>query len=504
MGKRSKISRRRFLGEASCAAIGSATFLNTALNLGVINTAAARPHIIQNPNDYKALVVILLAGGCDSHNMLIPTTASEYNIYRTIRADLALDYGISGMQDQVANITPANTGGKTYGIHNGLTEMNEVTGAAGTGGIKKLFDDGNAAFIANVGSLVEPILNRGELYHSNKLLPLGLYSHADQIMQWQTSVPQSRSAVGVGGRMADILNDMHSINDISMNISLDGKNRFQSGQTINEYSIGNSADPNDIGIEPLTSWWSNSGFLTEQRDSTLNSLIEQQYSNIFQSTYADLSKQTINSNELFKTAIAKKPGFATSFADETLSQDLRMMADVMSVQQILGASRQIFFTTFGGWDHHDEVLNNQNRMFPILDRAISSLYSSLEDLGIEDQVTIMTISDFGRTMTTNTGGSDHAWGGNSIIVGGAVNGGNIFGEYPDLTLTDDDTKINIDDRGRYIPQLSVDELYAEVALWFGVSKNDLNYILPNIGNFHDYCVDPAPLGLFNTPNNTPC
>ena len=152
------------------------------------------------------------------------------------------------------------------------------TGAAGTGGIKKLFDDGNAAFIANVGSLVEPILNRGELYHSNKLLPLGLYSHADQIMQWQTSVPQSRSAVGVGGRMADILNDMHSINDISMNISLDGKNRFQSGQTINEYSIGNSADPNDIGIEPLTSWWSNSGFLTEQRDSTLNSLIEQQNS----------------------------------------------------------------------------------------------------------------------------------------------------------------------------------------------------------------------------------
>jgi len=450
-----KLSRRRFLGEASCAAIGSTTFLSTALNLGVINTAAARPHIIQNPNDYKALVVILLAGGCDSHNMLIPTTPSEYNTYSTIRADLALNYEAGNPAgSDIMNISPNNTGGKTYGVH--------------------------------------------QLRNLNSRLPLGLYSHADQIMQWQTSVPQDRSAVGVGGRMADILNDMHSINEISMNISLDGKNRFQSGRTINEYSISNSSDPNDFGIEPLTQWWGNSGFLTEQRDQTFKNMVEESYSNIFHETYADLSRQTLASNDLFKSAIARKPGFSNSYTPHYLSQDLRMMADVMSVQSILGANRQIFFTTYGGWDHHDEVINNQAGMFPNLDNAISSLYTSLVELGIEDQVTIMTISDFARTMTTNTGGSDHAWGGNSIIIGGAVNGGNVFGEYPDLTLTDDNTKINIDERGRYIPQLSVDELYAEIALWFGVSVNDLSYILPNIGEFHDYNSNPTPLGLFNS------
>jgi len=482
MHKKRRISRRRFLGEASCAAIGSTTFLSTALNLGMINTAAARPHIIGAPGDYKAIVCVLLAGGADSFNMLIPTTTSptdEYNTYREIRGDLALNYNISGVADDVMQISPNNTGTKTYGVHNGLA------------GIKSLFDQNKAAFVANIGTLIEPIIDTS--YLNSVQLPLGLYSHADQIMQWQTSVPQDRSAVGVGGRMADVLNDMNTIDAISMNISLDGKNRFQSGNTVSEYSIGNSANPEDIGIEGLTSWWSNSGFLTEQRDEAINSLVEDVYSNIFQDTYASLGRQTIEGGELFKTAIAKRPGFSTSFAGTSFSQDLRMMADVMSVQQHLGANRQIFFTTFGGWDHHDEVINNQARMLPILDQGISSLYASLVELGLENDVTIMTISDFARTMTTNTGGSDHAWGGNSIVLGGAVNGGNIFGVYPDLSLSNN---INIDDRGRYIPQLSVDELYAEIALWFGVSVNDLSYILPNIGNFNDYSSNASPIGLY--------
>ena len=120
-------------------------------------------------------------------------------------------------------------------------------------------------------------------------------------------------------------------------------------------------------------------------------------------------------------------------------------------------------------------------------------FSAMQDLGCEDQVTVMTISDFGRTLTTNNQGSDHAWGGNSIIMGGAVNGGRLIGDYPELRL---DNELNLDNRGRFIPQVSVDELYAEVALWFGVSVNDLSYILPNIGNFNDYSTTPAPLGIF--------
>jgi len=170
-----------------------------------------------------------------------------------------------------------------------------------------------------------------------------------------------------------------------------------------------------------------------------------------------------------------------------------MMADVISVHEHLGANRQIFFTTFGGWDHHDEVLVNQQRMLPILDGALGSFYNSMVELGLENDVTICTISDFGRTLTTNNQGSDHAWGGNSIVLGGAVNGGTILGEYPELRLNN---PINLDERGRMIPQLSVDEFYAELALWFGVAVSDLQYILPNIGRFNDYNTNPAPIGLF--------
>jgi uncharacterized protein (DUF1501 family) len=475
MSANRKISRRRFLGEASCAAIGSTTFLSTALNLGLINTAAARPHIIGAPGDYKTLVVILLAGGADSHNFLVPTTAEEYAHYSAIRGDVALD------SNNLLSITPHNTGGKTYGMHPGLA------------GLKTLFDNDKMAFIANIGTLIEPIIDTNDFYNGNKRMPLGLYSHADQIMQWQTSVPQDRSAVGVGGRMADMLKDMNTIDAISMNISLDGKNRFQSGNTINEYSISSDPNPDNLGIKSFPRWWSNGGFLTEQRNAAVGSLVDDVYSNIFQDTYADLTRQSIEGVELFRNALSRKPGYTTVFPNSYLAQDMRMMADVISVQQYLGAQRQIFFTTFGGWDHHNNVLQNQATMVPVLDGAMTAFQSAMNDLMLDDRVTTITISDFARTLTTNSDGSDHAWGGNSMIMGGAVNGGTIIGEYPELRL---DHELNLDERGRYVPKVSVDELYAEIALWFGVSVNDLSYILPNIGNFNSYNSNPAPLGLF--------
>jgi len=477
MCKRKKISRRSFLGEASCAAVGSTAFLSSIINLSMINTAAARSHILNGPeNDYKAIVCILLAGGCDSHNMLVPTDALQFNNYQNIRDDLALN-----MSD-LNTINPVNTN-KNYGVHNGMPNTRD------------LFNDGNLSFISNIGTLIEPITNSSQFYNNNALqIPLGLYSHSDQIMQWQTSVPQDRTAVGVGGRMADILKDMNSIDSISMNISLDGKNRFQAGNSVIEYAINNDASADNLGLDPITTWWSNSGFLTQERNESINSLVEDVYSNIFQDTYGGLTRQTLESVEIFKSALAKKPSLTTSFDPFFWSQDLRMMAEVISVQQFLGAKRQIFFTTFGGWDHHDEVLNNQNTMLPRVDNALGAFYEALEELGCQDQVTTFTISDFARTLTSNGQGSDHAWGGNNILMGGAVNGQRVFGDYPDLTLTND---LNLDERGRMIPTTSVDEFYADLALWFGVSPNDLNYILPNIGNFGSYNTSNPPLGLFN-------
>lgn len=474
MSRKRNISRRQFLGQASCAAIGSTAFLSTALNLGMINTAAARPHILGNSGDYKAMVCILLAGGADSFNMLVPQETDEFAEYQAVRGSLAL-----GTSDLLA-VNPTNTPGRSFGIHNGMTS------------VKSLFDDGNLSFVSNIGTLVEPIIDSDDLY-TGKQLPLGLYSHADQIMQWQTSVPQSRTAVGVGGRMADMLKDMCGIDGVSMNISLDGKNRFQAGNSVIEYSIANNATPENLGFEAPPAWWPSRGYLTQSRGQVVNNMVEDVYSNIFQDTYSSLTRQTVESIDLFKSALSKKPVIPTSFGSSRLSQDMRMMAEIISVQQHLGNNRQIFFTTFGGWDHHDEVLLNQGRMLPILSNAMGEFYSAMEDLGLQDDVVTFTISDFARTLTSNGNGSDHAWGGNQMIMGGAIDGGNVFGNYPNIALND---ALNIDERGRFVPTTSVDEFYAELALWFGASSNDLSYILPNIGNFYTYSAGSPPIGMF--------
>ncbi len=487
MHHKKRISRRKFLGQASCAAIGSTTFLSTALNLGLINTAAARPHIINNASDYKAIVCILLAGGADTYNVLVPTQSSEYNDYAAVRTTLALSNNFSQGELLPLNY---NQAGRTFAVHGGM------------GQVRDLFDGGDLAFIANIGTLIEPISNAAEYQSGLKKLPLGLYSHSDQIMQWQTSVPQSRSAFGVGGRMADILGDMNSIPQISMNISLDGKNRFQAGQQTIEYAINNNTTAQNIGIDGLPSWYSNGGFLNQTRDQAVESMVEDVYSNIFQKTYSTLTRQSQESIKLFGSALGKGSPLTTVFSNTRLSNDLRMMSQVINVHQHLGASRQIFFTTFGGWDHHDNVIGNQANMLPILSNALGEFNASLIEMGLQDQVTTFTISDFARTLTTNGNGSDHAWGGNQMIMGGAINGGTIYGTYPSLYL--DGNNINLNERGRMLPTTSVDEFYAEIALWFGVSPNDLNYILPNLCNFYDPgCPSSpsgsyAPLGMFES------
>ena len=470
MRNKKNISRRQFLGQASCAAIGSTAFLSTALNLGMINTAAARPHILANGNDYKAMVCILLAGGADSFNMLVPTSPEDYAEYAAVRSDLALPYNTGNPpENHLLALNGTDTNGKTYGVHQGMSA------------VRDLYNAGNLAFLSNIGTLIEPIVNVDDLYGTGKQLPLGLYSHADQIMQWQTSVPQNRTAVGVGGRMADMLKDMCGIDAVSMNISLDGKNRFQAGNSVLEFSISNSSSPDNLGFEAPPSWWPNQGFLSQVRDQAVNNLVEDVYSNIFQNTYGSITRQTVESIDIFRSALARKPDIPVAFSDNRLSQDLRMIAEVISVNQHLGNQRQIFFTTFGGWDHHDEVLGNQNRMLPILSNAMSEFQAAIDYLndnssshaGLSNNVVTFTISDFARTLTSNGNGSDHAWGGNSMIMGKGIDGGKIYGNYPILNLND---SLNIDERGRFIPTTSVDEFYAELALWFGASSNDLSYI----------------------------
>ncbi len=457
-----KISRRKFLGQASCAAIGSTSLLSTLLDLKKINAAAAASSSLADGN-YKALVCIMQSGGNDSFNMLIPTETTAYNHYAVTRSNLAIPLN---------DILPLN--GTNHGLHPAMT------------GIQSLYNDNKLSFISNIGTLIQPITKQ-EYYDESVDIPLGLFSHADQAQQWQTSIPHDRTAVGWGGKTADLLQSMNGNSNISMNISLAGTNTFQKGNSTVEYVI----DPYDgaIGIEGYNGANSRQQIITNSVDH----FIDQAYADMYKKTYVDIIKVARDSHEEFSTAIDGVSDFNTQFSNNDVSQSMQMIAKTIAARDTLGVQRQIFFVEFGGWDHHDEVLVNQDEMLTVLSDAMKEFNDAMEEIGTSGCVSTFTMSEFSRTLTSNGNGTDHAWGGNVMAMGGPINGGNIYGNYPSLELNN---SIEVGG-GVLIPQLSCDEYFAELAMWFGVNNADLADIFPNLDHFYTIGSDDPPIGFLN-------
>jgi len=466
-----RISRRSFLGNTACAAMGSTTLVSTLLNLRMANAAATQSALFNT--DYRAMVCVLFAGGIDSYNLLVPRGVPEYLQYHLSRTSLALP------QEALLPVFPKTTAAnKIWGLHPSLS------------GVQQLFENEEVAFMANVGTLQEPIADVAEFRSGTKRRPLGLFSHSDQIMQWQTSVPRDRSAVGWGGRMADILSDPSCYNsNISMNISLAGRNVFQGGKKTGEYSIRNTGN-GSIGIDGYQP--------TDPLDAftmTVDSLLDAEYQNLMRCTYANVVRESQDDHEEFSTAISMVNPFTKSFSNNNFSRSLEMAARTIAARDTLNMNRQIFYIVVGGWDHHDEVLANQLRMLKTINDGLVEFNCAMKELGVNDKVTLFTISDFARTLTTNGNGSDHAWGGIHFTMGGAVKGREIYGAFPELSLN---SSLDLG-RGRLIPTMSTDEYFAELALWFGVSRSDLSMVLPNITTFYaDPVNNPAmPVGFMN-------
>lgn len=461
---KSILNRRHFLGQASCAAVTATPMLSTLLNLKLVNNSSAAT----SSDDYKALVCIFLAGGIDSHNTLVPSDPESYAAYTRARSDLAL---------AKESLLPLNgsLGGKTYGLHATMKE------------VQSMYNAGELSFVANVGTLVEPTDLRGFENGSSKL-PLGLFSHSDQIMHWQTSVPDARAPYGWAGRVADLIDDTYNKSDVSMNISLSGSNFFQAGERTVSYEVS----PNGNGSIQLNGFGSDPAIQALSKTAVKN-LMDLEYKNVFKSTFAKKNKESIEVSDQFANAIAGS-SVSTAFSPTQLSQSLKMISRTIKSHQKLGMKRQTFFVLYGGWDHHEELINNQNTMLPIVSQAMGEFNQSMKEIGMSKNVTTFTSSDFARTLSSNGRGSDHGWGGNHMVMGGAVKGGRIFGDYPNLAPGNPlDTG-----RGRLIPTLSTDEYFAELALWFGVSKADLPQIFPNLSRFYSLNSNQNPIGLFQS------
>jgi uncharacterized protein (DUF1501 family) len=485
-------TRRRFIGQASCAAVSSIPLLNTLLNLKLASSLAnAAPPAA---GEYRAIVCLFLSGGNDSYNMLSPfsgpsaTHADSFLEYKNSRGNLALE-DVAGNPSSL-EIHPLNTPGRTFGVHPSMPNL------------AARFEAGNAAFVANVGTLIEPVLNRAEVIAASKHLPLGLYSHSDQIEQWQTSVPHSRSGIGWAGKMMDLIKDINPSQVVSMNISMDGSNVFQSGVTGAEYAVnpGNSNEP-EGGATPLAGY--NAGYLADNgfsnaTSSAVDGMLAQNYSNLLQQTYQQKRRTAQDAYALYHGATAGDLPGNVSFPNTALGRQLKQVAKALMGRSALGAVRQTFFVNRGGWDHHSDTLPLQQEMLKEVDDAIGAFWAQLVALGVQNQVTLFTGSDFGRTLTSNDRGSDHAWGGNHFVMGGSVVGKNIYGQYPSLALNPDTgAEINPLDtgRGRLIPTTSCDQYFAEMALWLGVPASSLPLILPNIGNFYASGSSTPPLGF---------
>ena len=460
------VSRRNFLRNASCAALGSTTLMNTLTNLKFINSAAA----LNGFTDYKAMVVLLMGGGNDAYNMLIPYDDASHAQYSVTRSNLALpkiDPDDSSKNLRELNYTDA--AGKEFAVHHAMSNM------------ETLFKDGNLSFVTNVGTLIQPT-TKAQVYDGSAQLPLGLYSHSDQVMHWQTGIPHERVAQGWGGKIADMFNACNDNENISLNLSLSGSNVYQTGQNTVEFSLNTNGATE---LEGISEPWQ----IPTAKRNTINSMIDQYYDDMFKKTYVDIVKVGKDGAEEYNEAIDAQT-LTTQFSDNRLSQQLELVAKTIAARDTLGMKRQIFFIDYGGFDMHDEVLETHDGLLSEIDTALGEFSDAMDELLTQDMVTTFSLSEFARTLTSNGQGSDHAWGSNAFIMGGAVNGGEIFGTYPDLDL---DNNLELGG-GVLLPTIATDQYFGDIASWFGVENDDLLTLFPNIDNF-DSIYNGNPLGL---------
>ncbi len=481
------ISRRGFLRQMNCAALGSSAILNTLLNLKLANNVAAQ----QGPLDNKALVCLFLGGGMDSFNMLVPWEQSAYNTYSVTRGVFGSDGGLALDRNALRQLS-APSG--NYGLHPSCANLQAMANGTGAFAGKR-----RLSFVSNVGTLVQPItksqFNAWENGQNAALpVPKALFSHSDQIEQWQTAVPQGMSQLsGWAGRCSDILQSYYNTGNNSMSISLSGNNVFQVGNSTQQFVItptgALSFDGDSGGANP-------NPFQT--KNAALRNTLNQTYSNLLTESFSRLTRQSDAAQALFQTQ------FDSAAADLGASVDglfpasnyvattLKAVVKTIKIRSQLGLRRQTFFVQYGGWDHHGELLQTEAGMLTVLDAAIGAYQQALELLGLQNDVITFTASDFGRTLRSNGRGTDHAWGSNAMVFGGKVDGGKIFGTYPDLTLDGPD---DVGRGGRLLPSTAADLYFAELLRWFGVSSGNMGYVLPNVANFWNPNSGTAPLGF---------
>ncbi|MEZ5741171.1 MAG: DUF1501 domain-containing protein [Burkholderiaceae bacterium] len=457
--KRPDASRRRFLRTASLLSpMGVAAPF--ALNLAAMGSAAA-----QTSSDYRALVCLFMMGGNDHGNTVIATDPGSWSAYQTLRGAGSSPIALPapGQPGGVLPISPATAQpGRSFALHPSLAPL------------QQLFNAGQAAVVANVGPLLEP-MTKAQYQANENRRPSKLFSHNDQQSTWQAWGPEG-ARYGWGGRMGDMMAAMNGMQTFTC-MATSGNAVWLAGQDTLQYKVGsNGATP----IRALTG----SLYGSPMGAQVLQQIVTADSANLFESAHASVTRRAIDAQASLNAALIDAQGLEplpTGAGNNGIAAQLNTVARIIGGRSSLSARRQVFFVSMGGFDTHDNQATKHAGLMAELAEAIAYFQRLLADPQIQatQQTTLFTASDFGRTMTSNGDGTDHGWGGHHFVVGGAVRGGDIYGRFPEVgDGTNDDVG-----RGRLLPSVSVDQYAATMGRWFGLANGQLADVFPNLGNF---------------------
>lgn len=453
-------ARRAFLNySARLSLAGAATPF--ALNLATLSAAEAQT------NDYKALVCVYMHGGNDQGNSVLATDAESWAAYKTMRS-AGSDVSLPGLNESggVIPINPLTAqADRSFALHPALDP------------VRTLFDQGNAAIVANVGPLVEP-LTRDVYLNGAGLAPPKLFSHNDQTSVWQAFAPEG-AVTGWGGRMGDLMASMNSAQSFTC-ISPAGNAVWISGRDTVPYQVSVRGPTAIQGVYGGLNWPSPVSGIFEK-------IVTANHSNVFEQSLSALTRSAIDAQQRLQAALLddsilpEVPIVPMTGSRNWLATQLRIVARIIAGRQALGMRRQIFMVTMSGFDTHDGQISRHTPLIQELAQGIEYFNTLMSHPAVAavNEATLMTASEFGRTLAINGDGTDHGWGSHHFVVGGAVKGGDIYGRFPDYARNGRDDVGS----GRLLPNYSVDQYGGTLANWFGVDDSMLNDVFPNLQNF---------------------
>jgi len=419
-------------------------------------------------------VCVFLYGGNDYGNTLIPADNANYDLYSAIRGGGAgrTAGGLALAQADLAAtvLTPAVPQTLTNNVRYALSPP--LTG------LTSLWNQGKLAVQLNVGSLIAPLTKTQYLAGNTAAHPIPplLMAHSDQRNTWMMGDLAKSIKTGYGGRLGDYALAANGGSAFTA-IDVGYNSYFLAGDTARQYRVGVNGP---VAVNALSKPAFGGAGLT----AALNALAGKSADHAMEADYLSVLNRSISAQAQLTGALAGV-SLVTPFrtnsalASHTLSDQLNVVAKVIASRAALGVKRQVFFVSLDGFDNHDGLLTKHPELMGQLDEALSAFYAATVEMGVQNQVTTFTMSDFGRSLQGNSDGSDHGWGNHHFILGGAVKGQQFYGTAPAVSLTADD-QIG---QGRLLPSTAVDQYVATLATWFGVANSDLATVVPRIGNY---------------------